>query len=330
MQYSEKALTVDEQISLLAAKGLVADEKQLTYSLTNVSYHRLSGYWHIFRNLDVETEEWSFHPGTKFETIWDDYVFDRQLRLLVLDAIERVEVAIRNDLILELAVKQGPFGYLDPNNLPNIEATDNDGKIVYTHKELVAHTHSLYRREVKNSNPAVLDFQQRYSDYHNEDLPYWILLEVVEFGTLCRLVWGAPTGVKKSIAKRYGLRTIDVLDSWMGSIRAARNSVAHHQRFWNRINPVKPKLPNEKSPEWHIPIAIESVKDRAFGTLTILKYLLGYIAPQSGWSVRLEELFARHPNIDRKLLGYPENWQECPIWSGKQAESASDDSDADS
>jgi hypothetical protein len=65
-----------------------------------------------------------------------------------------------------------------------------------------------------------------------------------------------------------------------------------------------------------VPVDIEPVKDRAFGTLTILKYLLSYIAPQSGWADRLEALFASHPGIDRKLLGYPENWRECPIWGG--------------
>jgi abortive infection bacteriophage resistance protein len=247
-------------------------------------------------------------------------VFDRQLRLLVLDAIERVEVAFRDDLILELAVQQGPFGYLDASSLPNIKAKDNDGRTVYTHKELVSHAHSLFRREVRNSNPAVLEFKSQYSDEHGENLPYWILLEVVEFGTLCRFVWGAPNDVKKRMAKKYGLRTIDILDSWMGAIRAARNSVAHHHRFWNRINPVKPKLPNNKSQEWHTPVDIEPVKDRAFGTLTILKYLLGYIAPQSKWAERLEALFAAHPGIDRRLLGYPDNWQKCPIWADALAD----------
>jgi hypothetical protein len=42
--------------------------------------------------------------------------------------------------------------------------------------------------------------------------------------------------------------------------------------------------------------------------------MLGCIAPQSRWAERLEALFAKHPGIDRRLLGYPENWQECPIW----------------
>jgi abortive infection bacteriophage resistance protein len=314
VKYIESALTIEKQVALLLSKGLQADQGQLAERLRSVSYHRLSGYWHTFRNIDPKSGDWSFHPGTNFSVIWDDYVFDRQLRLLVFDAIERIEVAIRDDLILTLAVEQGPFGYLDPANLPNIEAVNNVGDTVYTHKELVAYARSLCKREMRNSNPAVIRFHDRYSDEHGDDLPYWILLEIVEFGTLCRFVWGAPTDIKKRIAKRYRLRTIDVMDSWMGALRSARNAVAHHSRYWNRKNPVKPKIPNTKNPEWHVPVDIEPVKDRTFGVLTILKYMMNYIAPQSGWAMRLEALFATHPNIDRRMLGYPDNWQDCPIW----------------
>jgi abortive infection bacteriophage resistance protein len=315
MLFTDNALDIDKQVALLASKGLLYDEPQLRSCLRNVSYHHLSGYWHTFRRQTDDAGSWVFHSGTDFSVIWDNYVFDRQFRLLVFDAIERVEVAIRNDLILEMATAQGSFGYLDPANLPNIEATDNNGNIVYTHRELLAYARSICRREIENGNPVVVAFHQQHSDTHGEYLPYWILLEIIEFGTLCRFVWGAPTDVKKRIAQRYGLRTIDVLDSWMGALRTARNSTAHHSRYWNRRNRVNPKIPNMKSPEWHIPVDIEPIKDRAFGILTVLKYLLGYIAPQSGWANRLEALFAKHPGIDRKLLGYPEGWQECPIWS---------------
>jgi abortive infection bacteriophage resistance protein len=316
MRYSEDALTVDEQIGLLLGKGLAADKDSLRYSLNNVSYHRLSGYWHSFREFSPGAHDWAFRKGTDFATVWDRYVFDRQLRLLVFDAIERVEVAIRNDLILELAVRQGPFGYLDPQNLPNIDSMDNKGNAVYNHAMLLAHARQLYRRELKNGNKVIQQYDSQYSDHNSEYLPYWMLMEIMEFGTLARIFWGAPKDAKRSIALKYGLKSPDVLSSWMGYLRSTRNACGHHCRFWNHRYPVKPALPNAKSPEWHTPVDIEPVKDRAFGTLTILKYLLGYIAPQSGWADRLEALFASHPRIDRGLLGYPENWRECPIWGG--------------
>jgi abortive infection bacteriophage resistance protein len=315
MEYTESALTVDRQAEVLFSKGLQADKDELSLALSNVSYHRLSGYWYPFRQVLTEDDgSWVFRPATRFSDIWDRYVFDRQLRLLVFDAIERIEVAIRNDLILTLAVEQGPFGYLDERNMPNLRTIDNSGEVVVTHAKLLSHLRSLCKRELRNGNVTVSAFVNKYGENHGEYLPYWILLEIVEFGTLCTLLRGAPTTIKKRIAHRYGLKATTVLTSWMGFLRAVRNGSAHHLRFWNIRHTVKPIIPKRNNSIWHEPVDMESVKDTAFGTLTILKYLLGYIAPQSGWAERLEALFAAHPGIDRKLMGYPANWRESPIW----------------
>jgi abortive infection bacteriophage resistance protein len=158
-----------------------------------------------------------------------------------------------------------------------------------------------------------LEFRRHYPE-SGDFLPYWMMLEVVEFGTLTHLLHGLPNDAKISIARRYGLKKPSILDSWLDVLRSSRNTSAHYARLWNRKNILKPQLPNRKSPEWHEPVEIENCKDKAFGTLTILKYLLSYVAPQSGWALRLEALFAKHPDINRRLLGYPENWRECPIW----------------
>ena len=61
----------------------------------------------------------SFVPGTSFDVVWNRYVFDRQLRLAVMDAIERVEVAIRTALVTELAMRNGAFAHVDPKNFPS-------------------------------------------------------------------------------------------------------------------------------------------------------------------------------------------------------------------
>lgn len=314
MEYMENALSIEEQIDSLLSKGMIADRERMVFCLSNVSYHRLSGYWHPCRQKTSEDGDWLFRDGTTFDGVWDRYVFDRQLRLLVFDALERVEVAIRNDLILTLATEQGPFGYLEEGNWPNLPITDNSGEAVLTHGELLSRFRSLCRRELRNGTASVVSFVRDYGDVHGEYLPYWILTEIVDFGTLGSMLKGTSIKTKKQIAHKYGIKTTDILDSWMSALRAVRNGSAHHLRFWNIRHSVKPVIPNRKSPAWHVPVDIEPVKDRAFGTLTILKYLLGYIAPQSGWKARLELLFAAHPDIERRMLGYPENWQDCSIW----------------
>lgn len=329
MAYSDKALTVDEQVELLCSKGIVDEGDTLRKCLGNVSYHRLGGYWHPFKLYNEDLSDWRFREGTEFSVIWDRYVFDRQFRLLVFDAIERIEVALRDDLILNAAVDQGPFGYLDASSFPNIEVEGDDGSVLYNHDMLLGSIRSVVKRELRAENPAVTAFCNNHPE-HGDYLPYWLLLEVVDFGTLAHIFHGLPTNTKSVIARRYGLKRYSVIGSWFDMLRIARNRAAHHARFWNRKNIMKPEIPNRKNPEWHEPVDIELVKEKTFSTLTILKYLLGYIAPQSGWADRLEDLFAKHPNIDRRLLGYPDNWQECPIWSGRQVESTPEDADAGS
>ena len=108
-------LSYADQAALLIGRGLVvSDPNVLMRQLEAVGYYRLCAYWHPFKQADS-----SFVPGTSFDVVWNRYVFDRQLRLAVMDAIERVEVAIRTALVTELAMRNGAFAHVDPKNFPS-------------------------------------------------------------------------------------------------------------------------------------------------------------------------------------------------------------------
>jgi len=97
VKYQKHALSFTEQADRLLARGLVADRSELIDRLASVNYYRLSAYWYTFR-IEGDPDE-RLIPGTTLATVWKRYVFDRQLRLLVMDAIERVEVAIRTQIV---------------------------------------------------------------------------------------------------------------------------------------------------------------------------------------------------------------------------------------
>jgi len=88
--YSKPALTFEQQADLLINRGLVADRDKLIAVLHSVNYYRLSGYLYPFRMPDQ-----TYYPSTNLNKVWRRYTFDRHLRLLTLDAIDRVEVAVR-------------------------------------------------------------------------------------------------------------------------------------------------------------------------------------------------------------------------------------------
>ena len=90
-RYSKPALNFNDQLAELKGRGMiVGDEAQAIHWLKTISYYRLSAYFHPFKESDD-----TCGPGTDFERVQMLYSFDRKLRLLLLDAIERIEVALR-------------------------------------------------------------------------------------------------------------------------------------------------------------------------------------------------------------------------------------------
>jgi abortive infection bacteriophage resistance protein len=91
--------------------GLPPDRNQAANWLRRVGYYRLSGYWYPFRQRgdDGRVLE-TFRPGTNLDHAFNLYVFDKRLRLLMLDAIERVEVGLRVDIAI-LIGKGDPWAH---------------------------------------------------------------------------------------------------------------------------------------------------------------------------------------------------------------------------
>ena len=295
MKYPKPAITFSAQADLLLARGLAgASKAQLVVKLEAVSYYRLSAYWVPFRRPDD-----SFVPGTTLDLIWHRYTFDRQLRLLLLDAIERAEVAIRTRIVNQHALAHGPFGYLDRANLPGLQ--------VHEHRDLL----ERIREEARRSREAfVTHFFAKYTT--ETDLPLWMACELMTFGGMFTLYRGLAKPLQQALAGQFGVADT-VFESWLRALNQARNLCAHHARVWNRVFGLRPQIPRaNKHPQWHQPIAIRD--DRIFGLLSVLRYLLRQTAPASAWPERLKAVLAAYPHIPLADMGFPAGWEQSPIW----------------
>jgi abortive infection bacteriophage resistance protein len=115
VKFEKPPLSVADQLQLLTSRGLIInDSKTAEHYLKFISYYRFCGYGIEFENTPSDSEK-RYQKGTTFEQILDCYVFDRKLRLLVIDAIERIEIAIRTIITNELATKYGAHWYLKTN-----------------------------------------------------------------------------------------------------------------------------------------------------------------------------------------------------------------------
>lgn len=126
LSYTKPWKSCDDQLDLLIARGMrITDRERALDYLERIGYYRLSGYWFAFRERSAPQDLRdkagerpkkvratrialdTFRRGTTFQNAVDLYVFDKQLRLLVMDALERIEVALRVDVSHTL-------GQLDP------------------------------------------------------------------------------------------------------------------------------------------------------------------------------------------------------------------------
>lgn len=296
MKYDKQFKTYDDLADMLFEHGMTGDRGEVLEGLQDVGYYRLSGYWYIFKEPDGK-----FAEGTDFGRVWDLYVFDRQFRLVVLDAIERVEIYFRNQLMHRLAEDGGAFGYLDAGNFPRFDAD--------AYKSFIGRCKTAYNR---SREPFAIHFREKYGDEH--DLPpYWMIVNLMEFGTMLSMYRGASVEIRNEIADRMGV-SARVLESWLVALNTTRNICCHHGRLWNRALGTRPKIPNAKSDaRWHEPFEVR--KDNMCGILTILSYLLERIAPNTSWRERLFALLGTRTDEELARMGFYGNWGECPFWA---------------
>ena len=292
--YTKAALTYAQQLQQLKDRGLnISNEEHFLHLLEVKSYYRLSGYWYP---LLKDKEEHYFKDGASFDTAYKIYCFDRELRHFVLSELEKIEVAIRAKMIYILSHKHGPFWYDNNELFRNAEK----------HDRLVEKLKIEYDR---SDEEFILAFRKKYSN----PLPSsWMLMEVTSFGSLSVMYSNLKPGlVKREIAKEFGLAD-SVFSSWIHSIVYMRNVCAHHSRLWNRVMSIQPYMPRRTYNQWLISKDVPN--NSTYFILSMLVYLMNCIKHENDVVERLKKLLTNYPNIHPFAMGFPENWQEEPLW----------------
>lgn len=311
--FDKPALRIDQHLSTLSKRGLsIPDERRACQYLANISYYRLSAYTRPF--YAHNGPEHCFLPGTSFEDVLQLYIFDRELRLLLLDAIERLEVALRAQLTNTLAEHHGPHGYL--------KAAIFDTR--YKHDWL------LSKLEQEAQGRDVETFMAHYrSKYQSAPVPppIWMAVELLTFKEISTLF--ANLRMAKDTQRmetHFGWKFV-LLKSWFRSLSDLRNLCAHHARVWNREFGSRPEMPKKPPKNWpNVPesIATGSLRQpeqtlnprrRLYLQLVVIQSLMEVVCPESQWAERLMLLLARHPRISRPHMGFPPGWEQEPFWA---------------
>ena len=273
------------------------DAANAPHFLSNISYYRLKGYWW---EMQIDKINHQFSEGSYFEDVIDLYNFDRHFRLIVFNAIERIEIALRTKMIYHLSLSHGAEWYLDPNLFPNKKYfIDFQSKI---HKEL---SHSSEEFIVNH-----------YENHPNENPESWKALEVLTLGSLSKLYQNLNHQLpqKNIIAKEFGLYNQKYLSSWLITITLIRNIIAHHGRLWNRVIINKYDWPDKSiKPILHY-VPDNFQRRKVFPILSAILYLSNFISPGHHIKSEFLSLFDEFAYVPLYKMGFPEGWEQQPIW----------------
>jgi abortive infection bacteriophage resistance protein len=310
--FQKPAHSIEEQVATLRGRGLaIPDEARARHYLANISYFRLSAYTRPF--YQPGCQEHYFLEGTSFEDVLRLYVFDRELRLLLLDAIERLEVALRAQLTNTLAEHHGPHGYLNPAIFDTR----------YNHGWLLEKLENAAKgREIET---FLAHYRKKYRSAPTQP-PIWMAVELLTFKEVSTLMakLRLPKDTQR-IEQHFGWK-MPVLRSWFRSLSDLRNICAHHGRVWNREFGSRPEMPRKIPASWPgIPNSIETgshehpgqrldPRRRLYLQLVVIESLMQVVSPTSQWAERLATLLDHYPQISRPHMGFPGHWDTESFW----------------
>lgn len=298
--------TLDEQIDILKARGLVIDDVEYAKEiLFRENYFFVSGYRHLFMRKYNDDQ---FLKGTRFDELYAAFVFDRKLRNIMFKYILVIENNIKSIISYQMSKKYGykEKDYLDPKNFTQDSLKSRQ---VY---DILNKTKRQIRINGKE-HTATMHYLSNYGY-----IPMWILVKVLSFGIVSELYSILKLEDQEAIASFYHLdaETLAIYLSLLANFRnlCAHEEVLYDHRTQKEIPDTKyhelldiPKEDGEyiygKNDLFVLPIIMKQMLTE--GEFRELIYEIGYEIDVLDGIVDVVPL---HTILNK--IGFPNNWRE--------------------
>lgn len=301
-------LTYQQQIEKLQnEKGLIIrDTDYAETMLRQNSYFALvTGYKHLLKNQTTG----NYKDGTRFEDLVALYEFDRSLRELFLKYLCRVERHIRSLVSYYFSEKHGELQqeYLDT-----------------THYQYTGDNIQRVNRLITKLSNIIYDPDSQYAYIrhyvsHNHNVPLWVLLNAVTFGTLSKMYKLLPQDLQIKVSSNFPSINESQLAAILSVLSKYRNVCAHNERlFSHRFRESIPDLLLHQ--KLNIPKRrgqYSCGKSDLFSVVIALRYLLpkdDFLILKQKLVRLIEEFKCNTTAIQEKELlsamGFPENWKD--------------------
>ncbi len=291
---NKPALTPAQMVNLLVTRGMIVPDKARAEEfLERVNYYKLRGYFIPFETY-CPTHDHRFLQRTTFEEVLALYRFDRKLRLLFCDMLERFEVAVRTKWAQEISQKHGPDAHLHPrffiDDVKHTEMLDKLEKAYQDSKEQFA-TH--YRNRYKSLRVP----------------PVWVSAELMSFGMVSHWLKATRTNsVQNAVSSSFGFEP-KFFQTFVHQAVVIRNRCSHHSRLWNWASPVRLPAIRTGSTQFDVSLLNSRPADitKVYNFVAILLFVADRVAPGHKWGGKLYDFLCaeqtRLPN-----MGFPRDW----------------------
>jgi len=306
---NKPAYTILDQIALLKQRGMLfSDENEAYNVLKKIGYYRLKGYWW---DMQSDTVLHRFQPPVYFEEVIQRYDFDRLLRIILFDAIEQIEIALRTKMIYHLSVAYGGLWYLDTTLFET--RTINQNRRCQT-----AHLFALEELQKEFSRSQEIFIKDQRQRYPGQDADAWKILEVASMGTLSKLYKNLKNQLpeKAIIANEMGLNSTFTFVGWLETVTLIRNMIAHHARLWSRPMVKRPSLLlNNPAGAWLSPQLQQAQINKPFAVISCMVYLCNHLNKSDDIKQKIIDLIDLYPKLQISKYGFPNNWRTEPLWT---------------
>lgn len=260
-------------LELFKNRGMRVKEADID-KLNHINYYKLKEFAYPLANITIVAgqQQVDYH-GVSFEDVLCRYYQDKNLRLSILHAIEKIEISIKTALARELGSRYGAFGYL------NFWIWANRAKFTCFKVE-----EKQYR--IKKSIQHSLS-KGTSIDYLNDDnfdkdrFPtVWLAIDLLTFGDVVSMLEMLNSTVLRRIANEYRTEPQELL-SWVKCLHFIRNICAHNSNLIDIKLKTKPKCRSD----WRDSLdSLNSEKqtptDRLAIVICIVMYLVKAINPK--------------------------------------------------
>ncbi|MBU0923466.1 Abi family protein [bacterium] len=297
--YQKKHKTFEEQLGILKQRKLIISNDSFVLSkLKHINYYRLSAYFLPFQYPKNSENENIFLPNTSFENILSSYYFDAELRKIIFEAVESIEIYFRTQIAYFHSLKYDAFGYL---KLENFRENKTD-----KFQEL---QDDILKEKTRSKEFFIKHFKKKYNSV---DLPIWSVVEIISFGSLSKFFMILKEEEQNQVIQNiHGINKV-VFYKWFHALSGVRNICAHHSRLWNRTLGVSFEVPRGLESFENI----KESKNKVFFALSVIEYLLTCIGEDEvDFKTKIKNLIKKYPKVKLESMGFIENWQQNPIWS---------------